>query len=120
MKLILALLPLLLLASCKLKPGCIVEEKVTNTVATALTNQLQCKRGDLVQKDVLAMVQKLGLCKQTPPTGPIADFVCPMLSKWAVDNLVNMSIPTSWECSVENAKAKALEVVTTACKKLPF
>lgn len=116
---LLILFVLVVLPGCKLKPGCLIESKVVDTVSSALSTQLQCAKPELVKQDVQAAVGKLGLCKTPQPTGPIASFACPLIASWAAEKFVG-AIPARWECSAQNAKEKAMLLLTTACEALPF
>ena len=117
------ILALMLLAAvisgCK-SPGCLLEEKVAFSVSGAISTQLQCKNSDQVHKDITAALSKLALCKKPQQTGAVADFVCPMVSQWAVEQMKGIVIPGSWGCSATIAKDKLSSLITEACRKAPF
>jgi hypothetical protein len=105
----------MLLASCAaLKPGCIIEDKVTALAADALVKGLECENAFAVHQDVKAGIDSLGLCK----TGPIADVVCPHVSSAVVEKLA-LVVPAEWKCKAVNAKEKAKQLFTSACKLIP-
>lgn len=111
------LLSLFLVTACP-KPGCLVEEKLITIATDTVSDKLQCRNKAEVQKDLGAIIKGLGLCKSAQ-TGPIADIVCPVMVKSVVDKLVGATVPATWQCSAENAKATIIPFLTEACRKLP-
>lgn len=116
---ILIALPLLMATACtSLKPGCIIEDKIVAAASDAVATHLQCANKFSVHQDISGLVKSLGLCKSQ--TGPIADTLCPIVSKEIVDKVVATAVPATWQCSALNAKATLGTALTNACRLLPL
>lgn len=107
------------LSACtSLKPGCIIEDKLTEVATNTITEKLQCVGKSAIQADMKALVGGLGMCK-AQQTGMVADAVCPLLVSTVVMKLKTMAIPSEWQCSAVDAKVFLTEHLTNACKMIP-
>lgn len=120
---LIAMLAMISLTSCKFKPGCIIEDKATKVISAGISKVAECGRPDLVQEDILAGFQTtIGMCKKELPTGPIGMVVCPLISQWAVNQFAEQEKVAyylkRWECTAKNAKQSAVTLLTTGCVAL--
>lgn len=102
-------------ACTALKPGCIIQDKLSTVAVDVIVSKLECKNAFAVKMDIDALVKNLGMCK----TGQIADIVCPSLVDSVVNKLVSAAIPAEWQCSAEGAKGLVREGLLAACKQIP-
>lgn len=114
----LVLVPFILLTGCTFKPGCIIQDKMVDIASNAIVDKLQCMNRNAVAADMKNLVSGIGLCKQVE-TGVIADTICPVLSAAVVLKITNAAIPAEWGCLATDARARAIEALTSACKQLP-
>lgn len=111
-----AMLAFLMLAGCtSLKPGCIIQDKLSALSTDVVASKLQCANKFAVKADMDKIVAGIGMCK----TGPIADAVCPMLVGTVVDKLASTAIPAEWQCTATDAKALVKGALSDACKLIP-
>lgn len=110
-----------LTACSSLNPICIVQKRFVSYAAGSLATAGKCKKPSLIEKDFNAIASKVTGCKTSVkqvPTGPIADLVCPPLSKF-VGEFAASKLPEAWECDPSvsaEAVAKAFEL---GCKLIP-
>lgn len=116
MKLIFALIVPLLLSNCSsLKPGCLIQDKLSAVATDVIVSKLQCANSFAVKIDMDALVKGMGLCK----TGQIADLVCPSLVESVVNKLASAAIPQEWGCTATDAKALVKDTLLGVCKQIP-
>lgn len=111
----------MLVACCTLKPGCIIQDKVVQIATSTVATTLQCSNTTAIQNDLTGLISGLGLCKSsaTAPTGPIADYLCPLAVNSVLSYLASSTIPSTWGCTASNAKATLSDALMAACKKIP-
>jgi hypothetical protein len=110
-----------LIAGCN-SPGCLIENKVTDTGASFVSSTLECSNPDAVKADLVKVVEALapGLCKENNvPKGPLADTFCPIVANATVDFVVLNGVPASWGCKSTNVRLLAKDKLTELCKRLP-
>lgn len=116
MKLILALLLMIGFVGCSsMKPGCLIQDKLSAVATDVVVSKLQCKNAFAVKADMDELVKNIGLCK----TGPIADSLCPMVADQVVDKLTSAVLPAEWMCSAADAKDLVKGALLSACKQIP-
>lgn len=99
-----------------LKPGCLISEKASAVATDAIVSALECDNMFAVKSDMDELFKEdLGLCK----TGPIANAVCPMMSKTVLDFVAQNGIPRTWSCSASVLKERFGTLLTETCRKLP-
>lgn len=101
-----------LLSGCKLTPGCIIEDKVTQVISKALVNGLNCQNASAVYQDVLNSLEFMGLCDENHPK-PMGS-VCVVLAEVAVNQLTKL-IPKKWDCDPAAATMGLKAAVSAAC-----
>ncbi len=111
----------MLVACCTLKPGCVIQDQVVKVATNTIASTLQCTHTAQISTDLTATISGLGLCSSsaTAPTGPIADYLCPLAVNSVLSYLASNTIPSTWGCTASNAKATLADALTVACKKIP-
>jgi len=109
------------LVSCtKKKPSCELTEKYANTAALGIAGVFDCKKPEMIAKDIQAKVEELNMCHRDQQTGPIAAIVCKPVASYVTKLIVKQTLPRKWECS-GGVPSKALEVfIYNGCASLPF
>ncbi len=70
--------------------------------------------------DLQSAVSKLSPCRQAGAMqGPVADFVCPTISKWVTEFIVDKAVPETWGCKASLAKTTIAAQVERVCKLIP-
>jgi hypothetical protein len=101
---------------CSFKPGCIIQDKVTQVATDAIVANLQCANPAAVKASMVSVLAPLNLC--TPNTGPLGDLICPSVAG-AAANLIGNAIPSQWQCTGAMAKAALSGALLQACKQIP-
>lgn len=102
-------------------PGCLIQDQGVKLATNFVASTLQCSNVDVIKADLTKVVSNFGLCKaEKPPTGVLADTLCPVLTDAVVDFIAVNGIPSSWGCSATDAKALAKDKLTALCKQIPL
>lgn len=99
---------------CKFQDG--VAVRVTDTIASTL----ECKHPEIILADVKAGLSKISPCKEAHGIeGPVANFVCPFVSRWVSEAVLTQSVPAAWGCQNEAAKVFLATQIERVCKYIP-
>lgn len=100
---------------------CRFQKNATQRVADTIADTLQCSNRQQVFEDVDYAIKKLAPCKQRiGMQGPVADLVCPTISKWVSEFVVDKAVPDNWQCKSDGAKVLLTSQVERVCKMIPL
>lgn len=116
--LMLSIIPFL--AACQTTPApgkviCGIQQKVVIQVSTQLSEQLECKAPEAVVASIETEINKLSKCRAIAPDSVGGDIVCTIIAD-AAANATASKIPSSWQCSGGNVKAKIRDIAFNQCK----
>lgn len=120
---ILALVMLVTVTACK--TPCSDTGSAASLVSNVVVAKWSCQAPDQVLDDVSAVCSKLGLCtvgaklKEAPPTGPVANFVCPLIVG-QLQSLAAGKVPPAWQCDPSKVGSSFTAGLTALCEQLPF
>jgi len=76
-----------------------------------------CKRPDLVQRDVLSWMGKKSLCEVE--TGLISGIVCPIVAS-GIRKYAASKVPAEWECQEDLIGKDAASAFSLICGMIPY
>lgn len=121
MKPVLSLIAATLMSCSALKPGCLIQDQGVQIVSSTIVSQLQCSNSAAVQSDILAAFDKLNLCPANQAKqGPLANLVCPSVTKYVASIISTGIVPAAWGCSGSNIQTALQSALLTACQQLPM
>lgn len=105
--------------------GCVVQNAVTNTVAVAIAQELQCEDQAAIQAALNDAASKVGICQsekalaigKKPDLKSIGGDICNTVAGRLIDSLVAGTIPSDWKCSGGAATSALSGFISAACAK---
>ncbi len=99
---------------------CRFQKSAIERVSDTISDAMQCTNRAAVFADLQSAVSKLSPCRQAGAMqGPVADFVCPTISKWVTEFIVDKAVPETWGCKASAAKTTIAAQVERVCKLIP-
>jgi hypothetical protein len=111
----------LLLTACPWDktPLCEAQKSVADKFAGSVAGMFGCAKQDIIAEDFNKALEPLKMCEAQSVGGVLADFVCPVMVKYAVSQGLNV-LPSTWECTGGTATDALEDKLTVLCKSIPF
>ena len=121
-KLVLTLICSVVLATgCTQKPGCVIQDTLSNTLSPVIANGLQCSNPEAVKASIVGVIQKTGMCTQQAETvAGLPSFgqeACKFVGGLVLSQVAAQAIPAEWGCTAANAKEKLAALIAEGCTK---